>query len=88
MKRHEIRGLKRAVTREKDPQAMLELLERSIRFGHKKLALSRCIQAEQLGMCIAPEILAYCRDVADSLSNEVLHKLFREAASICYRKIH
>lgn len=82
VKRIDIRELKRAVTREHNAEAMLYLLQRSVRFGHKKLALLRCLQAERLGISVAPEVLAYCQSVADSLPEPVLHKLLQQAARI------
>lgn len=80
MKRLEIRKLKRAVVDEGNKNAMLTLLERSVLFGHKKLALIRCIQAERLGITISKDILSYCQDVADSLPAKVLQKLLRQAS--------
>ena len=79
MKRQEIRGLKRAVTQESSKMAMLALLERSVRFGHKRLALIRCIQAERLGVSVSPAILGYCRHVADGLSAETLQEIVGQA---------
>lgn len=81
MKRHEIRELKRAVAQECNRNAMLAPLERSVRFGHKRLALIRCIQAERLGIPLSREILGYCQDVADSLPADVLRKVARQAVS-------
>lgn len=82
MKRQEIRDLKRAVSHESNKNAMLALLERSVRFGHKRLALIRCIQAERLGITLSREILSYCQDVADSLPADALQKVVRQAALI------
>lgn len=81
LKRIDIRRLKRAAAKQNDAEAMLYLLERSVHFGHKKLALSRCLQAERLGIPVAAELLAYCRAVADSLPEHVLHKVLRQAAT-------
>jgi hypothetical protein len=81
MKRAEIRELKRAVTREKDGEAMLQLLRRSVRFGHRKLALLRCLQAESLGIQIAPDLLAYCQQVAESLPESVLHRVIAQSVA-------
>jgi hypothetical protein len=81
MKRLEIRKLKRAVADDGSKSAMLILLERSVLFGHKKLALIRCIQAERLGIPISQEILSYCQEVADSLPVNVLQKILRQASS-------
>jgi hypothetical protein len=81
MKRTEIRELKRAVIRERDAEAMLQLLRRSVHFGHRKLALFRCLQAENLGIQIAPDLLAYCQEVADSLPESVLHKVLAQSVA-------
>lgn len=81
MKRHEIRVLKRAVTGASNKDAMLTLLERSVRFGHKKLALLRCIQAERLGVPLPPEILLYCQEIADQLPVEVLQRVIMQSTS-------
>lgn len=81
MRRQEIRKLKRLVSRERDIDALLSLLERSIRFGHKRLALLRCIQAERLGVKVSPEVLDYCQSVADSLPKEVLHQIIKNATT-------
>lgn len=82
VKRIDIRHLKRAVTREHSAEAMLCLLQRSVRFGHKKLALLRCLQAERLGILVEADVLAYCQCVADSLPEPILHKLLQQAARI------
>ena len=79
MERIEIRMLKRSITQDRDAEAMTILLERSVRFGHKRLALSRCIQAERIGISIAPEILSYCQEVADRLPPDVLVKIIDQA---------
>jgi hypothetical protein len=83
VKRQEIRDLKRAATYERDKHAMLALLERSVRFGHKRLALIRCIQAERLGIPLSREILSYCQDIAESLPADALEKIIRQASSAC-----
>jgi hypothetical protein len=84
MKRQEIRKLKRAVALERDADAMLTLLKRSVQFGHKKLALTRCIQAERLGISVEQEILTYCQDVANGLPPEVLLRILKpeQASSV------
>ena len=79
MKRQEIRQLKRAVSDQRNADAMLALLQRSVRFGHKRLALLRCIQAERMGIPVAPEALAYCRQVAEQMSGAVLADIVVQA---------
>lgn len=80
MTRQEIRELKRAVSDRKDADAMYVLLQRSVLFGHKRLALVRCIQAEQMGISVVPEILSYCQQVADRMAPEELHRIVRHAS--------
>lgn len=79
MKRRDIRELKRAAAGQYDGAAICALLARSVQFGHKRLALLRCIQAEQMGAPIAPELLEYCRGIADDMSVEELHKIVEQA---------
>jgi hypothetical protein len=80
MKREEIRQLKRAAAGSKDAEAMHLLLQRSVRFGHKRLALFRCLQAERMGINVVPEILSYCQQVADRMAPEELHRILRQAS--------
>ncbi|CAN7248529.1 hypothetical protein LJR289_000981 [Pseudoduganella sp. LjRoot289] len=61
---------------------MLKLLQRSVDFGHGKLALMRCIQAEQMGICIAPDILGYCQQVADRMPPATLQRVIRQACAL------
>lgn len=82
MKRREIRQLKRAVASGSNAEAMLTLLERSVRFGHKKLALIRCIQAERLGVCVDQEILSYCREIADGMPPDVLQQIVKQTMPV------
>lgn len=79
MRRRDIRELKRAISDQSDGAAMCALLQRSVRFGHKRLALLRCIQAEQMGVHIAPELLAYCSGIANDMAPEELHKIVERA---------
>lgn len=81
MKREEIRKLKRAVSAQSNTDAMLALLLRSVRLGHKKLALMRCIQAERMGIRVEPEVLSYCREIADRMPQDDLHKVLRQASA-------
>jgi hypothetical protein len=52
--------------------AALRLLERSIRFRHKKLSVLRFLIAERLGAALTSDHIAYCRDVAQSLTDDQL----------------
>ena len=81
MQRTDIRRLKRNVRSQGDTQAMLALLERSVRFGHRRLALLRCIQAERMGIKVTPQVLAYCRDIADRMPPGELEKFVRQAGA-------
>jgi hypothetical protein len=84
MNRKEIRELKRAVSKHTSREAMQELLQRSVRFGHKRLALLRCLQAEKMGVPIAPETLAYCQQVADRMPSQSLEQLVSQAMASLY----
>lgn len=79
MRRKEVRQLKRAVTGQSDGAAITVLLERSVRFGHKRLSLFRCFQAEQLGIRVADDVLAYCRKLAEQMPAEELGLIFQRA---------
>ncbi|MGH8807709.1 MAG: hypothetical protein ACREX0_07515 [Noviherbaspirillum sp.] len=78
MKRADIRELKRAVL-DHNTDAMQALLQRSVRCGHKRLALLRCVQAEQMGISVKPETLQYCRELADRMPRAELEKILRQA---------
>jgi hypothetical protein len=60
---------------------MLSLLMRSIRFGHRRLALLRCLQAERMGLQLDADVLRYCQQVADGMSREELESLLSQAAA-------
>ena len=79
MSRAGIREMKRAVGRDGDGHAMLTLLLRSVRFGHRRLALLRCLQAERMGLQIDAEVLRYCQQVADGMSPDELARLLARA---------
>lgn len=81
LKRLDIRNMKRAIAGSSDAEAMSQLLRRSVRFGHKRLALLRCLQAERMGISVQPELLAYCREIADAMPVAELHQLMRQAAA-------
>ncbi len=55
--------------------AALDLLNRSIRFKHKKLAIYRYLIAEQLGAALSEEHHAYCRHVTQSLKHDEISSL-------------
>lgn len=60
---------------------MHALLHRSMRFGHKRLVLLRCIQAERMGVSVAPDILSYCQQIASRMAPEELHRIMRQASN-------
>lgn len=72
MSRASLRRLKRAVANDGDGHALLILLRRSVRLGHKRLALLRCLEAERMGLDLDADILHYCQEVADRMSREEL----------------
>ena len=80
MRRREVRQLKQAVRTSHDAAAMHELLNRSVRFQHKRLALLRCLQAERMGIAIDAAILSYCQRIADAMAPDALHAIMRRAA--------
>lgn len=82
MRRQEVRALKRAVSNASDKEAMQALLLRSVRFGHRRLALVRCLQAERMGLEIQPEVRSYCERVAGMLSEQALMTVVRQAAGV------
>lgn len=88
MKRHEIRRLKRAVAERSDAAAMHALLLRSVEFGHKRLALERCLQAERMGLQLARETIEYCRKVADKMPRNELDSVLRRADGSGYGAFH
>lgn len=70
-----IHALKRAVTENGSADAMLALLERSVRLGHKRLALLRCLQAERMGIEVRARLLLYCHEVAAEMPMAELERL-------------
>lgn len=59
MKRAEIRVLKRRLARNSTPDAALALLERSVRFGHGRLAVRRLDDAMQIGAQLPSDVVRY-----------------------------
>lgn len=86
MNRTDIRNLKRSVRQQHNSEAMRALLERSILFGHRRLALIRCVQLEQMGAQPSPEHLRYCQAVADSMPRQALEQILRQAGNDSSRK--
>jgi len=82
MKRVDIRKLKRSVHTRNDAQAMQVLLERSVQFGHKRLALIRCLLLEKMGVAIQPRLLRYCQEVAENMPQEALEKIASQVSAL------
>lgn len=78
-RRSGLHALKRAVSKRGDIDSMHALLQRSVKLGHGKLALLRCLQAERMGVTVQPAVLAYCRDVAERFSAADLERLVARA---------
>lgn len=70
-----IHALKRAVAEQGSADAMLALLERSVKLGHRRLALLRCLQAERMGIAVRARLLAYCHEVAAAMPMAELERL-------------
>ena len=62
-------------------EAALHLLERSIGFGHQRLAVIRLAMAVQAGADIADAHWLYCRNAATGSRDPALQAMFLEAAS-------
>ena len=61
-------------------EAALSLLERSIGFGHRRLAVIRLSIAVQTGADIPKEHWVYCREAASMSRDDSLRALFLDAA--------
>lgn len=91
MARSSVRALNRVVARattdhpgaagdDSAGAAALELLERSVRFGHVRLALRRLALAVQLEADVPPAHWRYCRDVVSVNPDARLRELFLQVA--------
>lgn len=91
MTRLQVRVLKRDVRSGKRPEALeadkakcaqgaLELLDRSIRFGHSRLAVLRLEQAVNCGATVPLEHWNYCYRAAMSSKDTILKSLYLRAA--------
>jgi hypothetical protein len=87
MARHGIREMKRLLRagacaqasqsqRQVAEVAALELLERSVRMRHRRLAVQRLNEAIALGAQVPKEHLAYCRAAAAASRDNVVQALF------------
>ncbi|MDO9435899.1 hypothetical protein [Hydrogenophaga sp.] len=61
-------------------ESALALLERSINFGHGRLAVLRLAIAVDVGASVARECWVYCREAAQKSNDRSLQELFRSAA--------
>jgi hypothetical protein len=61
-------------------ECAVELLSRSIRFAHGKLAVLRLVMAVESGASVAPEHWRYCKRVAESSDDMQVKLLYRSAA--------
>lgn len=92
MARGTIREMKRAVAigtsasaapiRLLAQSSALALLDRSIRFGHERLALIRLVMAVHAGAEVPAEQWAYCEDVARRSRQPELMASYQEALSL------
>lgn len=91
MSRQEIRQMKRLQVHGRRPEAdgaslalaqvaSLQLLERSIRFGHGRLSLLKLAMAVQSGAIIPHEHWRYCLHVASVSKDTDTQALYQEAA--------
>lgn len=91
MSRQEIRQMKRLQMHGRGPQAngasralaqaaSLQLLERSIRFGHGRLSLLKLAMAVQSGAVIPHEHWRYCLHVASVSKDTDIQAMYQEAA--------
>lgn len=62
-------------------ECALALLERSIGFGHSRLAVVRLAMAVNAGAPVRSEHWAYCRRVAGTVDDAKLRTLFVQAAN-------
>lgn len=62
--------------------ATLELLERSVRMRHKRLAVKRLSEAVALGADIPSEHWLYCRRVATESQDKFVSAMFMRAAQV------
>jgi len=91
MTRNAVRDLKRtaragtrpgadAADRMLSRECAVELLSRSIRFAHGKLAVLRLVMAVESGASVAPEHWQYCKRVAESSADIQVKQLYQSAA--------
>jgi hypothetical protein len=57
-------------------QAALLLLERSVRMGHRRLAVIRLQAAVSAGAAVPDEVWRYCHDAADASKDATVRDLY------------
>lgn len=82
-RRGKVRQLKRDLVERNCPAAITALLAHSVRLGHKKLALLRCLQAERMGVTVPDILTRYCTEVAAAMPMELLVGLSMRASTAC-----
>lgn len=60
----------------------LALLDRSIKFEHRRLALRRLREAVELGASISFDQWTYCRNIANSCKDSLLKAEFSQAVQL------
>lgn len=60
--------------------AALGLLQRSIRMGHRRLAVQRLHEAVSMGLSLDPCVWSYCRDAAAASRDAAVQDLFIRSA--------
>lgn len=75
IKRKQVRELKRLASTSGSAVALLALLDRSIKFGHKRLALRRWFEAEKQGVMVPQASRDYCERLMEAMPAEVIRNL-------------
>jgi hypothetical protein len=68
-------GLSQLASEQHDPLAALELLDRSLALGHRRIALIRYLHAQYLGAPLEPRHHEYVHKVAERLSTETIARI-------------
>jgi hypothetical protein len=79
MRRSETRGLNASVRTKRDATAALALYERSIRHGHRQVALLRYMDARDLAAPLTQAHHDYAEKVASSLSATDIERVLGQA---------
>ncbi|MEM5367704.1 hypothetical protein V4C53_16920 [Paraburkholderia azotifigens] len=79
MRRSETRGLNASVRTKRDPSAALALYDRSIRHGHRHVALLRYMDARDLAAPLTQAHHEYAEKIASSLSVTDIERILGQA---------